>query len=193
MMLGMNSSRVKLQHRPFLTPIWLTVGAAVAAFLFALFVIWVWGTADSTTVIVIPHAEQEAGGQVDPKLSSVGEERAQRLARIFGASQGPGRLDAIYVSNASFSRLTAAPLAERLHVPLSVAAGGDDVALARRALREHGGGRVLVVAHPDTLPGIVAALSGVDHIPRLNAQDYGIIYVVTVPRIGHANLVRLNY
>jgi len=27
----------------------------------------------------------------------------------------------------------------------------------------------------------------------LNAEDYGIIYVVTVPRIGHANLLRLNY
>jgi broad specificity phosphatase PhoE len=189
----MSSSRVKLQHRPFLTPIWLTAGAAVAAFLFSLFVIWVWGTADSTTVIVIRHAEKDGADQSDPRLSAAGTERAQLLARMFGAVDGPGRLDAIYVSNTLRSKLTAEPLAERLHVPLKVAAGNDDgKALARRALREHGGGRVLIVAHLDTLPVIVASLSGID-IPKLEADDYGVIYVVTVPRIGHANLLRLNY
>ncbi len=189
----MNSSRVKLQHRPFLTPIWLTAGAAAAAFLFALFVIWVWGTADSTSVIVIRDAEQVAGDQVDPTLSAAGMERAQLLARMLGAFDGPGRLDAIYVSNGLRSRLTAAPLAKLLHVPLLVAAGEDGKALAHRALREHGGGRVLIVAHADILPEIVATLSGMGDLPKLNAEDYGVIYVVTVPRIGHANLLRLNY
>jgi broad specificity phosphatase PhoE len=189
----MNSSRVNLRRRPFLTPIWLTVGAAAAAFLFALCIIWAWGTADSTTVIVVRHAEQDTGDPVDPKLSAAGSERAQLLARMFGAVDGPGRLDAIYVSNTLRSRLTAAPLAERLHLPLSVAAGNDGKALARRALREHAGGRVLIVAHLDTLPAIVASLSGIDEIPKLDPQDYGVIYVVTVPRIGHANLLRLNY
>jgi broad specificity phosphatase PhoE len=189
----MNSSRVKLQHRPFLTPIWLTVGAAAAAFLFALFVIWVWGTADSTTVIVVRQAELETGDQVDPKLSAAGALRAQLLARMFGTADGPGRLDAIYVSNTLRSRLTAAPLTELLHLPLSVAASNDDgKGLARRALREHGGGRMLIVAHRDTLPVIVASLGGVD-IPKLAAEDYGVIYIVTVPRIGHANILRLNY
>jgi broad specificity phosphatase PhoE len=188
----MNSSRVKLQHRPFLTPIWLTAGAAAAAFLFSLFVIWVWGTANSTTVIVIRHAEKDSADTVDPKLSVAGMERAQLLARMFGAGDGPGRLDAIYVSNTLRSKLTAEPLAQRLHLPLSIAAG-DGKALARRALREHAGGRVLIVAHLDTLPAIVASLSGIDDIPPLAAEDYGLIYVVTVPRIGHANLLRLSY
>jgi phosphohistidine phosphatase SixA len=189
----MNSSRVKLQHRPFLTPIWLTAGAAAAAFLFALFVIWVWGTADSTTVIVIRHAENEGGDQVDPRLSAAGAERAQLLARMFGAIDGPGRLDAIYVSNTLRSRLTAAPLAERLHMPLTVAAVDDGKALARRAVHEHGGGRVLIVAQLDTLPAVVGSLSGGGAFPKLDAADYGIIYVVTVPRIGHANILQLNY
>jgi broad specificity phosphatase PhoE len=189
----MSSSRVKLQRRPFLTPIWLIAGAAAASLLFALFIIWVWGTADSTTVIVIRHAEQDQVDPADPGLSAAGFERAARLAHMFGAVKGPGRLDAVYVSNTRLSRLTAAPLADRLHVPLTVAAGDDGRALARRALREHAGGRVLIVAHLDILPALVAALSGNDDIPTLDAADYGVIYVVTVPRIGHANLLRLNY
>jgi broad specificity phosphatase PhoE len=189
----MNNSRVNLQHRPFLAPIWLIAGAVAAACLFSLFVIWEWGTADSTTVIVIRHAEKESGDQVDPKLSAAGLARAQLLARMFGAADGPGRLDAIYVTNTLRSKLTAQPLADRLQLPLQVAADTDPKALAHRALREHGGGRVLIVAHLDTLPGIVASLSGSDRIPELHADDYGVLYVVTVPRIGHANLLRLNY
>jgi broad specificity phosphatase PhoE len=181
----MTNSRVKLQHRPFLTPIWVTAGAAGAAFLFALFLIWVWGTAGSTTVIVIP---------VDPKIAAAaGEERTQMLARMFGGSDGPGRLDAIYASSTPGSRLTATPLAARLRIPLNVAAGTDAKALARRVLREHGGGRVLIVAHLDAFPGIVEALSGVAYDANLDAEDYRVIDVVTVPRIGHANLLRFNY
>jgi hypothetical protein len=180
----MNNSRVKMQHRPFLTPIWLTAGAAGTAFLFALFLIWVWGTAGSTTVIVIP---------VEPKPAAAEEERAALLARMFGGTGGPGRLDAIYVSSTPSSRLAAAPLAARLRIPLSIAAETGGKALARRALREHGGGRVLIIAHLDVFPGIVAALSGVAYDAKLDAEDYRVIDVVTVPRIGHANLLRLNY
>jgi hypothetical protein len=184
-MLSMNS-RVNLQHRPFLTPIWLTVGAAGVAFLFALFLIWVWGTAGSTTVIVIP---------VDPKLTAAAgeEERAALLARMFGGTEGPGRLDAIYASSTPNSRLIAAPLAARLRIPLSYTAESDAKAVARRALHEHRGGRVLILAHLDAFPGIVGALSGVAYDAKLDAEEYRVIDIVTVPRIGHANLLRLNY
>ena len=37
------------------------------------------------------------------------------------------------------------------------------------------------------------ALSGVDDIPPLAAGDYGVVYVVTVPRIGRANLLSVDY
>jgi broad specificity phosphatase PhoE len=178
----MNNSRVKLQHRPFLTPIWVTAGAAGTAFLFTLFLIWVWGTAGSTTVIVIPE---------DP-VATV-EERAAALVRMFGATEGPGRVDAIYVSNTTRGRLTASPLATRLHIPLLVAAETEAQDIARRALREHRGGRVVIVVHHDTFTRMVESLSGVEGIPKLAAEEYGVIYVVTVPRIGHANLLRLNY
>jgi broad specificity phosphatase PhoE len=136
-------------------------------------------------VIVIP---------VDPKIAAAaGQERAELLARMFGGTEGPGRLDAIYASGTPSSRLTAAPLAARLRIPLNVAAETDTKALARRALREHGGGRMLIVAHLAAFPGIIEALSGAAYDAKLDAEDYRVIVVVTVPRIGHANLLRLNY
>jgi broad specificity phosphatase PhoE len=185
---------VSFQRRPFLTPIWLTVLAAALAFGFAVFAVWVWGTADSTTVIVIRHAEKDLSVSVtDPPLSPAGEARAVLLARMFGDAQILGHVDAIYVSPALRNRLTAAPLAARLGLNATVAPADDPPGLARRVLREHAGGRVLIVGHADTVPKIVAALSGNPKIPEIGDQEYGTMYIVTVPQIGHANLLRLNY
>jgi broad specificity phosphatase PhoE len=189
-----NRNHVSFQRRPFLTPIWLTVLAAALAFGFTVFAVWVWGTAGSTTVIVIRHAEKDLSVSVtDPPLSPAGEARAALLARMFGQAQALGRVDAIYVSPAVRNRLTAAPLAARLGLSATVVPADDPPGLARRALREHASGRVLIVGHSDTVPKIVAALSGNPKIPEIGDQEYGTMYIVTVPQIGHANLLRLNY
>jgi broad specificity phosphatase PhoE len=189
----MMRSDQSFQRRPFLTPIWLTVTAAVFAFGLLIFAAWVWGTAGSTTVIVIRPAEKDLRpGVTDPALTAAGQARAQLLAQMFGEPPLLGRVDAIYVSPSLRNQLTAAPLAERLGIRASVAPADDPRGLARRALREHPGGRVLIVAHADTLPQIVAALSG-SAIPEVGAEEYGTMYIVTVPRIGHANLLRLHY
>ena len=189
----MRNDHASLQRRPFLMPLWLTLVAAAAAFGLMIFAVWVWGTADTTTVIVVRHAEKDLGSVVDPPLNEAGEARAELLARMFGDAHAPGHIDAIYTSSALRSRLTAAPLAARLGLAASVPQADDPERLARRALREHGGGRVLIVGHLDTIPKIVAALSGSDKIPPIDERDYSTMYIVTVPRIGHANLLRLKY
>jgi broad specificity phosphatase PhoE len=190
----MKKDPLTFQRRPFLTPIWLTAFAAALAFGFAVCAVWVWGTAGSTTVIVIRHAEKDlTQSATEPPLSPAGEARAALLAHMFGDAEAPGRVDAIYVSPALRNRLTAAPLAARLGIREIVAPADDPRGLARRALREHSGGRVLIVGHSDTVPQIVAELSGNPKIPQLGDQEYGTMYIVTVPQIGHANLLRLTY
>jgi hypothetical protein len=174
----MHSSRVHLR-RPFLTPIWVAAGAASAAFLLALGLLWVWGTAGATTILVISE-------------DAAGEERAAVLAHMLGAP-GPGQLDAIYISSLPRAGRIASPLAERLKIAPRAAPETDAHALAQRALREHRGGRVLIIARPDLFAGVVEALSGIEEIPQRVAGDETVIYLVTVPRIGHANLLRLNY
>jgi probable phosphoglycerate mutase len=190
----MKKDHVSFQRRPFLTPIWLTAIAAAAALGFVIFGAWLWGTAGSTTVVVIRHAEKDISvNAADPPLTQAGEARAALLARMFGDAKILGHLDAIYVSPALRNRLTAAPLAERLGIGETVVPADDPRALARRVLREHGGGRILIVGHSDTVPQIVAALTGNEKIPEFAALEYGTMYIVTVPRIGHADLLRLSY
>jgi len=190
----MKKDHVSFQRRPFLTPIWLIAIAWVAVIGLAIFAAWEWGTADSTTVVVIRHAEKDLSvSAVDPPLNQAGEARAALLARMFGDAKILGRVDAIYVSPALRNRLTAAPLAARLGIAETVAPADDPRALARRVLHEHAGGRVLIVGHIDTVPRIVAELSGNPKIPQIGDQEYGTMYIVTVPRIGHSNLLRVNY
>src|SRR5260370_26034022 len=113
----MKSGDASLQHRPFLIPIWLTAIAAITAtvvFGLAVFAAWEWFTANSTTVIVIRHAEKETVNAADPALSAAGEARAALLARMFGDTKGAGRLDAIYVFAPLRSPSTAGPLAAPL-------------------------------------------------------------------------------
>lgn len=184
-----------LHRRPLFTPIWLTVLAVFFAFCFLVFlagVAWYWGTANSTTVVVIRHAEQsEAAG--DAPLSAAGQTRAASLEKMFGAAGAPGHLDAIYVSPTLRNRMTAAPLAARLGLTPIVDEPADASALARRVLHEHAGGRTLVIGHRDTVDEIVEALSGVHQLPPIGADEYGVMYVVTVPKIGHANVLRMAY
>jgi broad specificity phosphatase PhoE len=187
---------VSFQRRPFLAPIWLTALAIVLASslaIAAVWVAWVWGTAGATTVVVIRHAEKDLqAGAADPPLNAAGQARAVLLASMFGEPRLPGHVDAIYVSPTLRNRLTAAPLAQRLGIEPMVVPADDPRGLARRALREHAGGHILIVGHSDTVPAIVEALCGTG-VPPIADDEYGTMYIVTVPRIGRANLLRLHF
>ena len=50
-----------------------------------------------------------------------------------------------------------------------------------------------MVGHSDTLRQLVGALSGVTDIPPIRPTEYGTMYIVTVPRIGRANLLSVEY
>ena len=191
--LPMKSAHANLQRGPFLIPIWLAAIGALAIFSVAVLALWVWFTANSTVVIVIRHAEKESVSAPDPPLSPAGEARAELLARMFGQTKGAGRLDAIYITSALRNRMTAAPLAARLGIVPIVAPGDDPKALARRIVRENRGQRVMVIGHTNTVPEIVAALSGRNDIPQIDEKEFGTLYIVAVPRIGRANVLRLTY
>jgi hypothetical protein len=49
------------------------------------------------------------------------------------------------------------------------------------------------VANANAARDLAAQLSGVDDIPPILPSDFGTMYIVTVPRIGRANLLSVNY
>jgi broad specificity phosphatase PhoE len=182
-----------LQRKPFWAPVGLAAASALAAALVMALLAWLLVTARSTTVIVVREVEMAANGGGDRALSAAGQSRAELLARMFGDARLKEHVDAIYVSPTQGTQATARPLAERLGTKPVVVSQDDPRALARRVLREHRGGRILVVARGDAARDLAAALSGVSDIPAVLATDFGTLYIVTVPRIGRANLLSVEY
>jgi broad specificity phosphatase PhoE len=182
-----------LQRKPFWAPVGLAAASALVAALVMALLAWLLVTARSTTVIVVREAEMASSGAAGTALSPAGQSRAELLARMFGDAQLKEHIDAIYVSPTAGTQATAQPLAARLGTTPNVVSEGDPRALARRVLREHRGGRVLVVAHGNAARDLAAALSGVSDLPAVLSADFGTLYIVTVPRIGRANLLSVDY
>jgi broad specificity phosphatase PhoE len=149
-------------------------------------------SATTTTIVLVRHAEKVMGTIEDPPLASEGVRRADRLAQMFGEVKAGNGLDAIYVSDTKRAQQTAAPLLSRLgSTPVSYPAADVD-GTVRKVLRDHRGGRALIVGHSNTIPAMIQKLSG-QTVPPIPEEEYDDIYVVTVPSFGRSSVLRLKY
>jgi phosphohistidine phosphatase SixA len=173
-------------RRPFLAPLWVTLLAALAVAGIA----WAFYRDASTTVVILVHPAEKTPGTIDdPPLSPEGEERAQRLAQMF-AGPAVGTIDAIYASDDRRAQQTAAPLAERLHRVPALLNHAEARAGAARALHEHGGGTVLMIVSGPALLQVLSELAG--GAPAGAPDDPNLAYIISVPSVGHAHVVRLR-
>jgi 2,3-bisphosphoglycerate-dependent phosphoglycerate mutase len=181
----MQAPGITRHRRPFLAPLWVSLCGLVVLAALA----WAFYRSGPTTVIFLIRPVEAAPGTIDdPPLTPEGEARALRLAQMFGASSG---IDVIYETSDRRSAQTAAPLADRLHLAPVVFASADAPAVAARALREHPGGTLLVVATGGALAQMVRQFTGVAP-PAAAADEPEVLYVVSVPRFGRAHVVRLR-
>ena len=149
--------------------------------------------AEPTIAIVTRHAERAKDPGPDPSLDDAGRGRAKSLATALQDA----RVAAAIVTQFKRTRETAAPLVERLKLPVlerPVAAGKVDeyaATLAKEIRASYEGRTVLVVGHSNTVPAIVAALSGrqIDPIPD---DRYGDVFVVVIPKSGEPRLMTMR-
>jgi phosphohistidine phosphatase SixA len=186
------ASPTLMRHRkPFLAPLWLLAWGGILVLAAA---VYYWHTATTTTIVLVRHAEKQIGTISDAPLSPQGELRATRLAQMFGDAETFGRVKQIYVTDTRRTQQTAAGLAQRLSIsPVIVEARTSNADLAKRVLRENRGGLALIVGHNNTVPQLVAELGDVDSVPQIGDEEFDTMYVVTVPTIGRASVLRLKY
>jgi broad specificity phosphatase PhoE len=185
----MHKEFASLRRRPFLAPVWLA--ALAAAFMVAL-AVWLLASASTTTIIVMRHAEKALLPAEDPPLSIAGEGRARELAHVLGQAPPEFRVQGIFVSEFRRAQDTVRPLANRLGVPVIVVPAADTALVAERSRSEYRGGRVLIVGHSNTVPEIVEKLSG-QKVPAMAESEYGIVYVVALPRFSRASVTRFDF
>lgn len=137
--------------------------------------------AEAQMVIVVRHAERADGGTAapgatmagasDPELSAAGKARAQALAAMLKDAG----VTAIYTTEYTRTKDTAAPLAEALKVTAEVVPARDQAALIAK-IRAHTSGAVLVVGHSNTVPAIIKALGGAEF--TLAESEYDSLFFV---------------
>lgn len=145
-----------------------------------------------TTIIVVRHAEKGAGA--NPPLTPDGLLRAKALAEVVDTTD----LTAIYVTQYLRTQQTAAPTATasgikptQLDVTGSAEAHGREV--AEHILKNHRGGRVLVVGHSNTVPWIIHSL-GETPAPKLGSKEFDRLFIV-LKQVGvaDARLIEARY
>jgi broad specificity phosphatase PhoE len=143
--------------------------------------------AESLTVFVVRHAEKETTG-ADPSLTEAGRERAESLA-VMLADAG---VTAIFSSEFKRTQETAAPIAKRLGLSVTVVPGKDVDALLSKVRAVAPAGRVLIVGHSNTVPELVKSLTGVT-VAELTDADYDRLYVGTLNNEGNGDVLLLHY
>lgn len=133
-----------------------------------------------TTVYVVRHAEKGVGE--DPDLSPRGKLRALTLPEALELED----LSAIYSTATKRTQQTAAPVAALTGLSVTRMPPEDYEGLLAR-VRSHAGRAVLVVGHSNTLPPMLNKL-GVHDAVALEDDDYGDLFVVTVPAQGAATM-----
>jgi phosphohistidine phosphatase SixA len=152
---------------------------------------WVFDARATTVVIVVRHAEPETGADPDPALSVDGRERAARLAKMLSQARPVRGIDSIFSSEFRRSQQTVTPLSETLALPLNIVPSATWGELPRKILRGHRGEHVLVSGSSNNVPALVQALSG--EKVELRDDEYDAMFIVFVPQISKAKVVRIRY
>ena len=152
-------------------------------------------TTQVTRVILVRHAEKATGGGKDPDLSEAGRARAERLARMAHEAD----VAAVFATQFKRTQQTVAPVAEARGLSVVPVDAGDAAGLVRRILADHAGKVVLVAAHSNSVPAIIAALGG-PTMAELADDAFDDLFVITTDghargpdSAGHTAVVHLRY
>jgi len=139
------------------------------------------------TVFLVRHAEKETN-VANPPLTEAGRERAEVLAGVL-ADAG---ITTIFASEYKRTQETAAPLAKRLGLSVTVVPAKDVDALLSKVRALPAGGRALIVGHSDTVPALAHRLTGAK-VSELTDADFDRLYVGTIPKNGQGEVLVLHY
>ncbi|MDH4124665.1 MAG: histidine phosphatase family protein [Gammaproteobacteria bacterium] len=154
---------------------------------------WFFESQATTTMIFVRHAEQTDHEADDPSLSEAGQRRVAELTRQLVDADVVAGIDAIYSTPLKRSMETAQPLADRLGLPIHSYDAGDTEAVLETILKAHKGKIVLVVAHSNTLPELIANLGASKKVPPIAPNEFDNIYIISIPWFGKTKTIRLRY
>ena len=154
---------------------------------------WFFESQATTTIIFVRHAEKDLTSGEDPGLSDAGRRRVAELTRQLVDADVVAGIDAIYATPFKRSRETAQPLSEALNLEINSYDAADRETILETILKNHKGKIILVVAHSDTIPELIANLGASKLVPPIDEMEYDNIYVISIPWFGKTKTIRLRF
>lgn len=149
---------------------------------------------ESTTVIVVRHAEKQPGDLADPDLTAAGHQRARALLQALNGAT----VDAIFATQYRRTQATVAPLAEHFGLETTIAhAESGEIEqhaadLADRIHNHHAGQMVVVAGHSNTVPEIIRQLGRFEVRP-IGEDEYDHLFILTISPDQPAQLIQSRY
>jgi broad specificity phosphatase PhoE len=144
---------------------------------------------ETTTFILVRHAEKATDDPKDPSLSEPGEQRAIALMNLLEKAA----ITSIYSTPYKRTRSTVLPLAEQLGLEILDYDPSDTNGFVALLKQKHKGGTILISGHSNTTPFLANALLGEQKYEPFDDDDYGNILIVTVSKSVKPSVVHLTY
>ncbi len=154
---------------------------------------WFFESQATTTIIFVRHAERASVPADDPGLSEAGKQRVAELTRQLKDADVVAGIDAIYSTPFRRTQETVQPIADALDLPINTYDPSDTEAVLERILKAHKGKIILVVAHSDTVPVLIANLGASKKVPPIAEDEYDNIYIISIPWFGKTKTIRLRF
>ncbi|WP_258098376.1 phosphoglycerate mutase family protein [Marinoscillum pacificum] len=144
--------------------------------------------AQSTTFILVRHAEKVEDGSKDPALTKEGIQRSMKLKELLVSQE----INAVYSTPYARTRATVAPTAKANDMEVTEYKPMEKGFL-KETLDKHLGETVLIAGHSNTIPDLVNELIGDKKYSQLDENDYNYLFIVTVTEIGQGKEVVISY
>ena len=144
---------------------------------------------ETTTFILVRHAEKDSDGTSDPALTEEGVARANNILSLFRQSD----VTAIYSTNYKRTKLTVAPLAEAKKIEITIYDPKDLKGFSLKLLKDNSGGTIVISGHSNTTPTLANLLLHEEKFEQFQDNDYGNLLIITTSGSGKAKLLHLRY
>lgn len=145
-------------------------------------------TPETTTFILVRHAEKADDNTEDPPLNKIGQERANALTDHLKETN----ITAIYSTSYKRTMHTVQQIADAKGLMIKTYDPFADSVMVKM-LKNESGGTVLISGHSNTTPMLVNKLIGKERYQQFDDSDYDNLFIVMSSKIGRGTVVKLTF
>jgi 2,3-bisphosphoglycerate-dependent phosphoglycerate mutase len=144
---------------------------------------------ETTTFILVRHAEKASDGTSDPALTDAGIARANNFLALLEQTE----ITAIYSSNYKRTKMTVAALAKAKEIDITTYDPKRLKEFSLDLLKDNSGGTVVISGHSNTTPTLANLLLGAETFKQFEDSDYGNLIIITTSNSANPKLLHLRY